>query len=152
MGGPGSGRRRTLTDEERKARGTFKVSRSDEVAIQRAAEKIIAGPWLTEIPNPTLPLSGVGLKKYQELTRALFDQNKLTIITQARAEQAALLIQQQHERLTKGKSVPAAMTIQIERMLRDLDIASKAKPIASPGEQRKKFGRVGFSIRLAAPE
>jgi hypothetical protein len=152
MGGPGSGRRKLISDEEAKARGTFRAHNSEAASLAKAAERVIAGPWLSEIPEPTLPLGDVGRKEYDRLARSLFEQNKLTIVTQARAEQAALLLQTQFERLSAGKSVPAASVKQRDNLLRDLNIAEKAQPIASPGNKPKKFGRVGFSTRLSAPE
>ena len=56
MDGRGTGRGHRLSDEEKKRRGTFRADTSEEAHRARAAEKIVSGPWLSQIPKPTLPL------------------------------------------------------------------------------------------------
>lgn len=151
MGGRGSGGANKLSDEEKRRRGTFRPSRSEETYKEAAGAKVVAGPWLTTIPEPGLPLDEVGRRKYDEITKALFDQTKLTMATVLIAEQYALQYQQVHKRLSEGRNVPASTTQLLDKMLRDLRIAEEAPVIASPGEKQSKFRRVGFSTRLAPP-
>lgn len=150
MGGKGSGGHNRLSDADKIAKGTFRPSRSDDVYKVEAAAKVVTGPWLSSIPEPNLPLTGIALQKYNEITKTLFDQNKLTMATVLTAEQYALQYGQQHARLTAGKPVSASTTLMLERMLRDLRIAEEAPVLASPGAKANKFRRTGFSIRAVA--
>lgn len=139
---PGSGAK---TDEEKKRLGTFRQDKS-EAAQQARREKVIAGPWLPKIPEPTLPLTPPGRKKYDELTQALFDQNKLTTVTANLAEQYATLFQEQFRRMTEGKPVPAYFSDKMQRALSGLKISEDAAPITNP-QRANKFQDVGFSNR-----
>lgn len=150
MGGKGSGGHNKLSDAEKIAKGTFRPSRSDDVYKADAAAKVVTGPWLSAIPEPSLPLMGIARTKYDEITKALFDQNKLTMATVLTAEQYALQYGQQHARLSAGKPVSVSTTLMLERMLRDLRIAEEAPVIAKPGDKTNKFRRTGFSIRAIA--
>lgn len=150
MGGTGSGGHNRLSDEQKRDRGTLRADRSDSAYDARAAEKVVAGPWLSSIPEPELPLNTVGRRKYDDLARALFDANKLTAITRMQAEQAAVLFQEQHRRLTEGKGVPASLSDKLQRALVALRIAEDAKPIANPAGERNKFARCGFSNKKTA--
>lgn len=147
----GSGGHNKLTDAEKIARGTFRPSRSDEVYAERAGAKVVAFPRLREIPVPDLPLNEVGQKKYDELTRALFDADKLTVVTKTAAEQAAALHQEIHRRMSDGKPVPASLSDKLQRALAQLKIAEDAPTIASPGNRVNKFAGTGFSTRRAPP-
>lgn len=148
MGGFGSGGHNRLSDSEKKRRGTFRADQSEEVMTEAAAAKVVSGPWLSSIPDPELPLGETGKKKYDELTKALFDQNKLTAITRLLAEQAAMLFEQQYLRLSAGKPIPASLSDKLQRALSQLKIAEDAKPIANPEGKRNRFAGSGFSSRL----
>jgi hypothetical protein len=150
MGGIGSGGHNKIGDDEKRRRGTFRADRSEEARAQAAAAKVVTGPWLTSIPEPELPLNEVGRKKYDELTKVLFDANKLTAVTRMAAEQVAVLFQEQHARLSAGKSVPASLSDKLQRALSTLKIAEDAKPIENPEGKKNKFARCGFSSRLPA--
>lgn len=147
MGGMGSGGHSRLSDDEKKRRGTFRPDQSEAVFEKRRAEKVVAGPWLTSIPEPELPLNEIGRRKYHELARALFDQNKLTAVTRMQAEQAAVLFQEQHRRLEAGTGVSASLSDKLQRALSALKIAEDATPIANPTAQKNKFAQSGFSFR-----
>jgi hypothetical protein len=144
MGGIGSGRIRTLTDEDRKKNGTFRESESEQAALAKAAEKIIAGPWLSSIPEPSVPLKPEGRRKYDTITRLLFDQNKLTEVTWGQCELLAVMHQQMHDRLTDGKSVSADLMKRIDAVYAKLRIAENAPTLASPGA-KNRFAGSGFS-------
>lgn len=144
MGGIGSGRIRTLSDEDRKRRGTYRESTSEDVALAKAAEKIVAGPWLTSIPEPSVPLKPEGRKKYDTVTRLLFEQNKLTEVTYGLCEILAVMHQQMHDRLSAGKSVSADLMKRMDSLYAKLRIAENAPTIASPGA-KNRFAGSGFS-------
>jgi hypothetical protein len=153
MGGIGSGRK-PLTPEERKARGLPEV---DEAGERRRAEKVIAGPWLTKIPEPEIPLSEIGRKKYDELTRTLLEQNKLTQVTCMQAEIAARMHAKIAALAAKGKYPSASDFNQLQRALTALKIAEDAQPIGTAGGKVNKFAGLGFAnrgdqaVRLRAP-
>jgi hypothetical protein len=148
MDGVRTGRGHRLSDQEKKARGTFRADMSEEVYAARAAEKIITGPWLKEIPEPILPLGEVGRKKYDEFTRQLFDQNKLTQVTQVQAEVAAAQFDKIFAIRSAGKQPSASDVTQLQRALDSLKIAEDAPKIANPGKQNK-FAGAGFANRAA---
>lgn len=150
MGGKGSGGHNRLSDEEKKRRGTFRAHLSEEAYDQRAAQTVIAGPWLPSIPEPSFPLDEVGRKTYDELTTMLFEQNKLTLVTKMWAEQAAIGQQEIHRLMKAGKTVRASHLNQVERALRALKIAEDAKPIANPAGTANKFEACGFANRRNA--
>lgn len=149
MGGRGSGGGR-LSDEEKKAKGTFKQSRSEAVYDARAAAKVITGPWLTKIPEPTIPLNEIGRAKYDEFTKLLFDGNKLTTVTCGDCERYAVMHQQMHARLAKGEMVPQQLLNAMNSISVRLRIAENAAPIANPNE-KKRFAGAGFSNRRSSP-
>lgn len=150
MGGRGSGGHNRLSDAEKKRRGTFREDKSEVVMIERAASSVVAGPWLKEIPDPELPLNEHGLKKYNSLCRALFDQNKLTVITRDSAEQAGVLFQEMKRRLDEGRPIPASLSDKYQRALSVLKIAEDAPIINNPEAKKNRFSGSGFAHRRDA--
>lgn len=150
MGGKGSGGHNRLSDDEKRRRGTFRKDTSEAVYAEADAAKVVAGPWLTTIPEPDLPLNEHGRRKYDELTKVLFDANKLTAVTRSAAEQVAVLFQEQHARMTAGKPVPASLSTQMQRALAMLRIAEDAPVIDNPEGKRNKFSGCGFASRIPA--
>ena len=149
MGGRGSGNR-GLSDEEKRRRGTFREDQSEKVRLEGIASKVVTGPWLDRIPEPTLPLNEVGKKKYDDLTRQLFEQNKLTIVTQMHAEIAAGQYEKIHALRTAGKQPSASDVTQFQRALDALKIAEDAPTINNPAGKKNKFAACGFSNRAPA--
>lgn len=149
MGGRGSGKR-GLSDEEKKRRGTFREDTSEAVRLANVAAKVVTGPWLDRIPEPTLPLGEVGRKKYEELARQLFDQSKLTLVTQMHAEVAAGQYEKIYALRTADKHPSASDITQLQRALDALKIAEDAPPINNPAGKKNKFTVCGFSNRVSA--
>jgi len=149
MGGIGSGRIRTLSDEERKKRGTYNEATSEEAALARAAEKIVAGPWLPKIPEPEMPLNQVGRDKYFQIAQLLFDQNKLTQVTCDMCLNYATLFQSVHARLKAGKTVSVDASKRMDAILQKLRVAENAPTIASP--TRNRFDGVGLRNSKTPP-
>lgn len=150
MGGRGSGGHNRLSDDEKRARGTFRPDQSDDVYDARqASATILAGPWLTSIPEPDFPLNDVGRSKYDEWTNELFTQRKLTKIAVTRASALALLYQKIAKRAGEGKDVSASDHAKFQSGLRELDIATHAKVTAQPGKSR--FEGVGFANKRTTP-
>lgn len=150
MGGFGSGGRGRKSDAEKIASGTFRADRSEETYAARAAEKVVVGPWLTAIPEPTIPLSEVGRKKYDEIADLLFKNNKLTKVTCGDCERMAVMHQQMHERLKAGKSVSMDLIKRMDSISVRLRIAEDAPAIANPNE-KSRFEGAGFSNSRSSP-
>lgn len=149
MGGQGSGGSNRLSDEERKARGTYRADQSDELYDQRAAAKILQGPWLSAIPEPDFPLTPIGRKKFDEITQALFEQGKLTQIAVGKATSAGVLWQKIATAIGKGRSPATADLKFYDKIVDELQIARDAKVIASP--KRSRFADAGFSNSRTSP-
>lgn len=146
----GKGGRNRLSDAEKIRRGTFRPDTSDAVYDARAAEKVILGPWLTDIPKPTIPLNEVGQRKYDELAGLLLKGNKLTTVTCGDCERMAVMHQQMHDRLTAGKSVPMDLIKRMDSISVRLRIADDAPAIANPN-QKNRFAGSGFSNSRSSP-
>lgn len=148
-GGLGSGRIRTISDEQRKKDGTFRADRSEAVILAKQAEKIVAGPWLPKIPEPEMPLSQVGRDKYFQIAQLLFDQNKLTQVTCEYCLTYAALFQTAHRRLEAGKDISADAAKRMDSILQKLRVAENAPTIASP--TRNRFDGVGLRNSKTPP-
>lgn len=149
MGGRGSGRPR-LTDEEKKAKGTFRPSQSAAVYASNDAAKVITGVFLAKVSDPELPLCAVGKKKYFELANLLMNGNKLTQVTRDYCEVVAVIWAQINQRLLDGKSPPMQMMVKYDQMMRELKIAEDAPAIADP-TKKNKFSNVGFANTRSTP-
>lgn len=150
MGGKGSGGHNRISDEEKRRRGTFHADRSEEVYAKRAAEKVVVGPWLTSIPEPTIPLEEVGRAEYNRLTKLLFENNKLTQVTCSYCELVAVMQQQMVARLAAGKTVSMDLIKRKDSILARLRVAEDAPAIANPN-QKNRFAGSGFSNNRASP-
>lgn len=150
MGGKGSGGNGRLTDAEKRAKGTYRSDRSDEVYAAKAAEKVITGPWLTSIPEPTLPLNEVGRAKYNDITKILFQGNKLTAVTCMDCEVLALHWQSVEAKIAAGKAPSTDSLKQIASITARLRIAEDAPAIANPN-QKNRFAGSGFSNSRTSP-
>lgn len=132
------------TDAEKKAEGTFRASRSEEVYNAAAGAKVVTGVFLARIPEPTIPLNAAGKAQYDKLTKLLFEQNKLTEVTCGDCERMAVMHQQMVDRLEKGKNVPIDLIKRMDAISVRLRIAENATTIASPGA-KNRFEGSGFS-------
>jgi hypothetical protein len=121
--------RERKTDAERKASGSWRPSNSSEAQDRRIAENIYAGPGYQDVPDPEMPLAGVGQKKYFELCGKLLEQGKLTYTTRATAEQVAILTEAQHQRLVCGQRIPVYLTRDISRFMALLKLSEEVAPI-----------------------
>lgn len=147
MGGVGSGGHNRLSEEEKKRRGTFRKDRTDAAYEERAAKKVVAGPWLSVIPEPEIPLKEVGRRKYDELTRLLLEQNKLTAVSCMQAELAARMHEKIAALVQDGKYPSASDVNQLQRALSALRVAEDAQPIGKTGGKVNKFAGLGFANR-----
>jgi hypothetical protein len=149
MGGKGSGGHGRLSDAEKKARGTFRADKSDAVLDARAQARVFVGPWLDRIPEPEIPfITDTGRDKYNELTRLLFDQNKLTAILRTWAEVAAHAFEEIAIIKGERKRPSASLFTQFNRAMEALQIADSAPVITNPEGKRNKFEGAGFASRL----
>lgn len=136
-----------LSDATKKARGTFRADKSEEVYAAKRAEKVVVGPWLSSIPEPDMPLDENGRAKYDELTKILFEQNKLTKVTCMDCELVALHWQGIKARIAAGKAPSSDSLKQIASITQRLRIAEDAPAIANP-TQRNKFASIGTANRV----
>lgn len=137
-----------LSDEEKKRRGTFDPRYSEEKKTEAKAAKVVTGPWLSQIPPPDFNLDTVGRKKYDELTKILLDQNKLTTVTREHAQIIAIMHMQISTALSTGKMVPTVTMQQMQKSLILLGITENAKNIGpEPKKSTSKWGVAGFSSR-----
>lgn len=148
-GGLGSGRIRTISDEQRKKDGTFRADRSEAAALAKQAEKIVAGPWLPKIPEPEMPLNQIGRDKYFQIAQLLFDQNKLTQVTCDMCLNYAALFQTAHARMAADKPLSADASKRMDAILQKLRVAENAPTIASP--TRNRFDGIGLRNSKTPP-
>lgn len=112
---------------------------------ERAAQKIFTLPGYQDIPDPSLPLGMIGLKKYFELCGQLYRQGKLNRATRDAAEQVAVMYQDQHARLTEGKRVPAYVTQVIQRNMSILNLIEETEKLSVADPERpNRFEHCGF--------
>jgi hypothetical protein len=145
-----------LSDEEKKRRGTFRANQSADAQRARLASKIVTGVFLSEIPEPTLPLGEKGSvrrNEYDRLAQMLYEQGNLTHITLRLAEVAANTYGQMHDALSTGKTVSKHLGDLYYRTIAKLEVLEKAPNIASPGKKNKFEGhgwahKAGSAVRL----
>lgn len=142
--------RQALSDEEKKKRGTFREDQSEATYAAKRAEKVVIGPWLTSIPDPEMPLNEIGKAKYVQVTKLLFDQNKLTKVTCMDCEVLSLHWQNVQARVAAGKAPSADSLKQISAITQRLRIAEDAPAIANPN-QKSRFEGSGFANRRSSP-
>lgn len=147
MGGIGTGRKKSAATLAKMS--AEQIAADQQAKVDKAAQKIVAGPWCEDIPAPEMPLEGVGLKKYNELARMLFDQRKLTKISLMQAEAAAVMFAKIHALVSAGKSPSANDQNQYQRALTNLKVADEARTISEPGKTNR-FKPFGFSARRSA--
>jgi hypothetical protein len=138
------GRGNRLTDAERKARGTYRADESEAVYAARDAAKIVKGPWLDHIPDPTVKLNDVGMRKYEEITRGLLDAGRLNMHFKDMAEAVALMYQQIVAASETGKPVSGQFFYQYQLAMKGLRLQEDAKPIAER-EGSNKFAGIGLA-------
>lgn len=142
--------RNALSDEEKRKRGTFRADQSEAAYAAARAEKVIVGPWLTAIPDPEMPLNEIGKAKYDQVTKLLFEQNKLTKVTCMDCEVLALHWQNVQGRIAAGKAPSSDSLKQISAITQRLRIAEDAPAIANPN-QKSRFEGSGFSSSRNSP-
>lgn len=144
-----SGGHNRLSDEEKKARGTFEPRYSQEKLEERRVAKIFSHPRLHEVPKSDIPLGEIGARKFSEFARMLFEAGQLTLITKASAEAAAVAYEQIERRQAESKPVPTTLIAQLNRALAEIKIGDVGRPIAQPASAREnKFSRSGFAQRI----
>lgn len=139
--------RHSLSDEEKKRRGTFRESSSEQALAAKRAEKVVRGPWLSQIPEPENPLNEVGRAMYDKYTKLLFEQNKLTLVTCIDCELLALHWQGIRARSDAGKAPSSDALKQVATITQRLRIAEDAPAIADPS-RKSKFASVGSADRV----
>jgi hypothetical protein len=142
------------SDEHRKLTGTFRPSDSDAAKARRLAEKVFAGPAFKDVPDPTLPLSRYAERIYFQFAGRLLDQGKLTASTAEICELIAVVKDDQHIRVTSGKTVPTYSIRELSKHIASLKLIEDTQPIGgsvgAPKEENP-FRIIGKVIRPFAP-
>lgn len=118
-----------VSDEQRKASGSFRPSNSEEARGRRLSEKVFAGPGFVDIPDPDYPFGEYGLRKYYELAGRLLKQGKLSGSTMQIAEQLAIQYEIQHQRASCGQKPGTSTTAVIMRLLALLKLTDDLTPV-----------------------
>lgn len=145
MGGFGSGGHNRLSDAEKKRRGTYRKDQSSRAHDKKVAEKVVAGPWLNKIPEPTLALDDMARKRYFEIAQHLLDQGALTVMTCGTVQIVALRYAKLQKMLEEGKDPPTYLLNQIEKDNRKLEIAETEAPTIGGPKKRARFAGAGFT-------
>jgi hypothetical protein len=141
-----------VSDERRKASGSFRPSNSEEARGRRLSAKVFAGPGFQDIPDPEFPFGEYGLRKYFELAGRLLREGKLSRATQQIAEQLAIQYEIQHQRASCGQRQQATASNNIMKFLALLKLSEDLTPVGgNVSIERKKnpFGPCGGLAALA---
>lgn len=143
--------RPALTDEEKKAKGTFDPRYSAEARSERAGSVVVAFPTLQDVPPCRFPLTpgGAGQATYDQLIRTLHEQKRLTVLLHMEVEMLAAGLDNIHARMAQGKNVPASAFTNILARIDKLQRADhdRAYQGSQTEPQRNKFARNGFAAR-----
>lgn len=143
---------RILSDEEKKARGTFRAGTSTEVRNRKLGEKVFAGPGYQDVPDPEFPLGDIGLKQYFRLAgRVLREKGRLSDVIQRACESYSILWEEAYTRRITGKKVPASIVERMDRSLSILKLAEVATVVDPDAADPKKnpFRACGLVSALA---
>jgi len=136
-----------ISDDEKRARGTFKAGFDSETRKNKKAEKILAFPTLHEVPPPTFPLGEKGQKTYDTWARRLLEAECLNEVTKGFLENLALTEDKIHARIKEGKEIPDK-TMEIRRsMLLKLE-SLNVDTSRIPKKADNKFTHNGFPARI----
>ena len=142
-----------LSDEEKRARGTFDARYSEAAKSARAESNVVAifGDRLEAIPDPTVPLAASALTFYRKWSQRLFDLGKLTELAvmevqAAAAAQHGIEVRMREGKLPRGQD-QQAVTRFLNRM-RELNVDAPSSP-SQVGVS--KWSQLGFAKRSPLP-
>lgn len=141
--------RPALSDAEKKARKTFDPRYSEEARGEAAAAKVIAFPSLQDVPKCSFPLDEEGQRIYDDLTRTLFEQGRLTVLTHLEVSALAGGISAERRKIDMGKAPSAIAFVRFMERIDKLQRASVDRAFAgsTTGDRQNKFARSGFAAR-----
>lgn len=141
--------RPALSDAEKKARQTFDPRYSEQARGQAASAKVIAFPSLQDIPSCSFPLDDEGQRIYDDLTRTLFEQGRLTVLTHLEISALAGGISAERAKISAGKSASAIAFVRFLERVDKLQRASVDRAYAGSSTEGRsnKFARSGFAAR-----
>lgn len=148
-GNSNSGRPR-LSDAEKIRRGTFRPDQSEAAYNAKAAEKVVTGVFISEIPPPTMPLNDHGRASYEKWAKLLLDQGKLTSVMVEHCQSLGMIDMRINGKITAGKMPTADDMKQRTSVIRMLGVAENAPVIAGGGE-KKRFDGVGLRNSRTPP-
>lgn len=136
------------SDREQKR---LQTNSKDKAKAARDEAKVLAGPWLHEIPPSKYPLDAAGKAAYDYVTRLLFDANKLTWVSKEIAETYALFEMRKNKAIEAGKMPTGLDLRESKKILQYLGIADNAPKLSEHADKESKFKRVGFAATISAP-
>lgn len=141
--------RPSLSDDEKRRRGTYDPRYSAEVRAEAALAKVVSFPTLREIPECMFPLDVEGQKLYDELSRVLFEQKRLTVLSHAELSALCGGMSAERDKISKGKSASSVAFIRFLERIDKLQKAAVDRAYAgsSTEDRPNKFARNGFSAR-----
>ena len=143
--------RRGMPDAEKERRGTLDQRWSEDARADRKVVQLFKHPRLDRIPDPELPLSKEGRKKYRELAELLLESSQLTVVTRGYAEMAAIAFEAIADAKEKGKSISASLIKQYNDALGNIRQFDVDKKVSPDGQRKNKFRHTGFASRSRLP-
>jgi hypothetical protein len=145
------GRHSEVSDEEKKAKGTFNAAFSREARAKKLGEKVFAGPGYQDVPDPEFPMGEVGQLQYFRLAgRVLKEKGRLSDAIQRACESYAMLWEEAYDRKMAGKRVPLTVIERMDRSLGILKLAEQATVIDPDAEPKiNPFSACGGVAALA---
>lgn len=143
MGKPG------LSDEEKKARGTFDPRYSASAKSARSESNIVSifGDRLEAVPEPSVPLTPTADQFYRKWAQRLFDMGKLTELAVIEVQAAANAQHAIETRMRDGKLPRAGDQTAITRFLNRMRELNVDAPASSSQVSVSKWSAIGFAAR-----
>ena len=141
--------RPSLSDEEKRRRGTFDTRYSAEARAEASLSKVVAFPALREIPECMFPLDEAGQKLYDDLARVLCEQGRLTVLSHAELSSLCGGMSAERSKIAAGKSASSTAFVRFLERIDKLQKAAIDRAYAGSTTQDRpnKFARNGFANR-----
>lgn len=145
--------RHAQSDEQKKAKGTFKPSQSDEARRTVAVSNVLVFPAIPSIPKCSLPIpeDGAGMRAYNSTCQDLLNAGLLTKITLRLAENLALVEHNIESSLLAGKKVTGRDLTVRASVVSKLEMLNVDQNIVAGQTKKGTFGTNGFAGRLRGP-
>lgn len=143
--------RNRLSDDEKRARGTFQSNTSADAYGRREVSKVLQFPVLREIPKPTFHLGDRGMETFNFWARKLLDAGMLTRLTLDKIEGLALADDKLAARLKAGREISDATLNARLQYLKYLEGLNVDTAVVAGQTKKSAFATNGFPNRLRSP-